>query len=61
MTYRTKEVAKVADISITTLYEWLRKGKVAEPRRDRNNYRIWTEEDLRAVVDYRYKHQTQEV
>ena len=55
MAYKTCEVAKIVGITKTTLYTWLKKGKVPEPRRDYNNYRIWTEEDVKAILAFRYQ------
>lgn len=61
MTYKTHEVAKIVGVTTTTLYTWLKQGRIPEPRRDYNNYRFWTEEDLRTILDFRYREQEQEV
>ena len=50
--YRTHEVAQRAGVHKDTLLRWLRDGKIPEPGRDRNNWRIFTENQLLHVVDY---------
>lgn len=46
-TYTTQEVADIIRVSKKTLLNWIRVGKVPEPRRDKkNNYRVWTAEDI---------------
>jgi predicted site-specific integrase-resolvase len=51
--YRTNEVIKMIGISRATLYNWLRDGKIKEVLRDRNNFRIFTEEDIQRILAYK--------
>ena len=51
--YTTNEVLKIAGIARATLYNWLKKGKIPEVPRDRNNYRIFSEKDLQGILDYK--------
>ncbi|HHE41302.1 MAG TPA: MerR family transcriptional regulator [Dehalococcoidia bacterium] len=45
--YHTTEAAQRAGISRSTLLRWLRQGRVPLPaRRDRNGWRLFTQEDL---------------
>ncbi len=43
------EVAALAGISKNTLLRWLKAGKVPEVARDRNGWRIFSEEDVARV------------
>jgi len=52
-TYTTLEVAERAGVSRDTLRRWLKSGKVPEPDRDRNGWRIFSEEDLKEVLRYK--------
>jgi excisionase family DNA binding protein len=52
-TYSTEEAAKAAGISKSTLLRWIRQGVFKDVRRDRNNWRVFTQKDvlqLRKVV-----------
>jgi len=51
-TYTTKQVARMAGIHRDTLLRWLREGRVAEPSRNRNGWRIFTEEESQAIVHF---------
>lgn len=53
--YSTKEVADLAGVSRDTLIRWLRDGKVPEPDRNRNNWRMFNERELKAVLRYATK------
>ena len=53
--YTTKDVLKKIGVSRATLYLWLRKGKVSEVARDRNNAREFTASDIRAILGYKNK------
>lgn len=56
LTYTTHEVADLVGISKRTLLNWLYQEKILEPRRDpRNNYRIWSDHDLRLALEYRIR------
>jgi predicted DNA-binding transcriptional regulator AlpA len=46
----TREVAKLLEISIQTLYNWLNQGKIPEPgRHPTTRRRQWTPEQVEAV------------
>jgi site-specific DNA-methyltransferase (cytosine-N4-specific) len=49
MYLRAHEVAKAAGISKNTLLRWLKAGKVPEVARDRNGWRIFTQDDVARV------------
>ncbi len=55
MYLRAQEVARAAGISKNTLLRWLKAGKVPEVARDRNGWRIFTEENLERVRAYATK------
>jgi DNA-binding transcriptional MerR regulator len=48
--YRTLEVCRKANISRSTLLRWLENGLLTKTRRDRRGWRLFTENDLRAIV-----------
>jgi DNA modification methylase len=50
--FRTRDVAQQAGIHRDTLLRWLREGRIPEPGRDRNSWRVFTEEEARKVVEY---------
>lgn len=54
-TYTTKKVAEMAGIHRDTLLRWLREGRVTEPKRNRNGWRVFTEEEAQTIVDYANK------
>jgi DNA-binding transcriptional MerR regulator len=44
------EVAEVMGVTTQTLYNWLRKGKVPEPKRHPiTRYRLWTPQDVQRI------------
>lgn len=51
--YRTKDVLRMVGISRATLYNWLRDQKIKEVARDRNSFRIFTEEDVQRILAYK--------
>jgi len=51
--YRTKDVLKIVGISRATLYSWFRDQKVKEVARDRNSFRIFTDEDIQVILAYK--------
>lgn len=53
MPYKTHEIAKVVGVTQQTIYNWLRKGKIPEPERDYNGHRIFANEDLKMILDYK--------
>ena len=48
----TRKVAELAGVHRDTLLRWLREGKVPEPDRDRNNYRVFTAAEAQAITAY---------
>lgn len=55
-TYSTARVLRMVGISRTTLLDWLRSGKISEPRRIENaglSARIWTDRDVERVRKYK--------
>jgi len=51
--YATKEVLKIVGISRATLYKWFRDKKLEDVARDRNNFRIFTEKDIKNILAYK--------
>jgi DNA (cytosine-5)-methyltransferase 1 len=51
--YTTKEVVRKVGVSRATLYNWFRNKKVRDVARDRNNFRIFTEADIRRIAKYK--------
>ena len=47
-----KEAAKRIGVSIITLKRWFANGKVREVARNRNGWRIFTEEDIERIKAY---------
>ncbi len=47
--FSIQEVAENVGVSKTTLHRWLRRGRVPEPRRDRNGWRIFTAQEVEAI------------
>lgn len=50
--YSTAKVAKRARVHKDTLLRWLRQGAISEPIRDRRGWRVFSEDEARAVVRY---------
>ena len=50
--FTTHEVAQMAQVHRDTLLRWLREGRIPEPGRDRNGWRVFTPEEAQAVVRY---------
>lgn len=49
-TYSTEEAAKAAGISKSTLLRWIKRGVVPDAtRRDRNNWRVFTQRDVSSI------------
>jgi excisionase family DNA binding protein len=51
--YTTLEVATLLGVTKRCLLNWLRDGKIPEPERDRNQYRVWGQNDLTAALAYK--------
>jgi len=48
--YRTKEACAIVGIGRATLFRWIKNGLVTEPSyRDRRGWRLFTEEDIKAI------------
>jgi DNA (cytosine-5)-methyltransferase 1 len=50
--YRLSQVAKIVDVAPITLKRWLLSGRVDEVQRDRNGWRVFTDEDVARIRDY---------
>lgn len=50
-TYSTREAAGEAGISKSTLLRWIREQRLKDVRRDRNNWRVFSERDVRRIKD----------
>lgn len=50
--YSTHQVAEMAGIHRDTLLRWLREGRLPEPGRDRNGWRIFTPEEVEKIIQY---------
>ena len=47
---KTHEVAESLNVSCTTLYNWLREGRIPEPQRNPlTKYRLWTVKDIELI------------
>ncbi|MDD3296510.1 MAG: MerR family transcriptional regulator [Candidatus Omnitrophica bacterium] len=51
--YRTKDALKKIGVSRATLYNWFRDKKVRDVARDRNNFRIFTDQDIQRILVYK--------
>jgi len=51
--YSTQEIADLVGVTKRCILNWLRDGKIPEPDRDRNQYRIWTQRELSQVLAYK--------
>lgn len=51
-TYSTKQVSQMAGIHRDTLLRWLREGRISEPARDRNGWRLFTSEETQTIIDF---------
>jgi DNA modification methylase len=54
-TYTTKQVAHMAGIHRDTLLRWLREGRISEPGRDRNGWRLFTGDEAQTIVDFAWQ------
>ena len=50
-TFSTHEAAVEAGISKSTLLRWIREERLEDVRRDRNNWRVFSEQDIRRIKD----------
>jgi predicted site-specific integrase-resolvase len=51
--YTTKDAIGRIGVSRATLYNWFRNKKVRDVARDRNNFRIFVEEDIKRISAYK--------
>ena len=47
--YRTADICRRVGISRSTILRWLQKGVLDHSYRDRNGWRVFTEEDLKKI------------
>lgn len=45
----THEAARELGISKPTLLRWIKDGKITDVKRDRNNWRVFTADDIRRI------------
>lgn len=50
--YRASEVARIAGIHRLTLLRWIREGRLAEVDRDRNGWRLFSEDVTHQIADF---------
>jgi hypothetical protein len=50
--YRLSQVAKLVDVAPITLKRWLLSGRIDEVHRDRNGWRVFTDEDVARIKAY---------
>lgn len=50
--YQTREVSNIAGVHRDTLLRWLREGKIPEPKRNRNNWRIFSKSELNNIIEF---------
>jgi len=53
--YTVKQVADLAGVHRATIRRWLEAGRIPEPDRDRNGWRIFSETELESVLRYANK------
>jgi DNA-binding transcriptional MerR regulator len=47
------EVAEICRVTTQTIYNWLRKGRIAEPKRHPiTGYRLWTPQDVQRIRQF---------
>ena len=49
---RTHDVARVVGVHRDTLLRWLREGRIPEPQRDRNGWRLFDDDQARTIIEY---------
>ena len=52
-TYTTKKVAEIVGVHKNTLLNWIKSGKVQDVNKDWKDYRIWKDEDVERVKEYK--------
>jgi excisionase family DNA binding protein len=53
--YSTRQVADKVDVSKETILRWLRAGKIPEPDRDPNGWRVFSDTEVDDIL--RFKNQ----
>lgn len=53
--FTTKDVIKKVGISRNTLFLWFKDNKIPETKRNRNGHRIFTEKDIKTILNYKNK------
>lgn len=53
--YTTSEALGKIKVSRNTLFLWFKHKKIPEVRRDRNNHRIFTLNDIKRILHYKNK------
>ena len=52
MTYKMKEVSHIVGVSTRTLMRWFKEGKIQEVDRDRNNHRVFDQQDIEQIQQF---------
>lgn len=52
--YNITELAEKLGLTRQTIYQWIEKGWV-KPRRDYRDYPVFTEEDLKSIIQWKNK------
>lgn len=50
-TYSTEAAASQLGISKSTLLRWIRDNRIKDVRRDRNNWRVFSDQDLKRIKE----------
>jgi len=50
--YRLSQVAKLVGVAPITLKRWLLSGRIDEVHRDRNGWRVFTDENVASIQSY---------
>jgi hypothetical protein len=50
--YKSSEVARLAGVHRLTLLRWIREGRLTDVGRDRNGWRVFSEQETGAIVDF---------
>ena len=53
--YTVKQVADLVGVHRATIRRWLEAGRIPEPDRDRNGWRIFSKEEVEVVLKYANK------
>ena len=50
--YNMTELAGKLKVTLQAIYKWIKKGWI-KPRRDYKDYPVFTEEDVRKIIDWK--------